>query len=50
MQSIFVAEYAHVKRSVVKDKHIKIKPRIYVLFVIGLDDKCDIIENEKLVL
>ena len=31
-----------------KDKHIKIKPRIYVLFVSDLDGECKFIKNKTL--
>jgi len=36
------------KCPVVKDKHIKIKPRIYVLFVFDLDGECKFIKNKTL--
>ena len=32
----------------VKEKHIKIEPRIYVLFVFELDDEYEMIKNKTL--
>jgi len=32
--------------AVVKEKHVGIEPRIYVLFVFELNDECKIIKNE----
>jgi len=34
------------KWPVVKDKHIKMKPRIYILFVFHLDGECKFIKNK----
>jgi len=34
------------KWRVVKEKHIKIEPRIYVLSVFELEDKCKIIKTK----
>ena len=34
------------KWPVVKEQHIKIEPRIYVLFAFELDDKCKIIKTK----
>ena len=36
------------KWPVVKDKHIKIKPRTYVLFVFDFDGQCKFIKNKTL--
>jgi len=33
---------------VVKDKHIKMKKRIYVLFVLDLDGECKFAENKTM--
>jgi len=33
---------------IIKDKHIKMKPRIYVLFVFDLDGECKFIKNKIL--
>jgi len=32
-----------------KGKHIKIKPRIYVLFVFDLDGQCKFIKNKNII-
>jgi len=42
MQSTHVSQWP-----VVKEKHIKIEPRIYVQFVFELDDKCKIIKKQN---
>ena len=44
----FFAKYVW-KWLVVKDKHIKIKPRIYVLFVFDWDNECRFIKNNNIV-
>ena len=35
------------KWSVVKDKHVKMKSRIYVLFVFDLDDECKFVKKQN---
>jgi len=35
-------------RKTVNDKHIKIEPRICVMFVFDLDGKCNFIKNKTL--
>jgi len=45
----YILGKVHVcKWPVVKDKHIKVKPRIYVQFVFVLDGECKFTKNKKL--
>ena len=45
MLATFFAEVHEWKWPIIKDKHIKMKPRIYVLFVFDLDGECKFIKR-----
>ena len=44
---IFFPEYAYLKWPVVEVKHIKIKPRVYILSVLELDDEASSLITNK---
>jgi len=46
----FVAEYIHAKWPVVTEKHIKIEPKVYVLFVFELGNEFKIVKNKTLMI